>query len=66
MSQLVYRERPAAGDANGLLILHHGRGTDENDLFGLADDEGELPAAAEDVAEQPGLAEVRELRQHRR
>jgi phospholipase/carboxylesterase len=37
MSQLVYRERQAAGDANGLLILHHGRGTDENDLFGLAD-----------------------------
>jgi phospholipase/carboxylesterase len=37
MSQLVYRERPAAGEAHGLLILHHGRGTDENDLFGLAD-----------------------------
>ena len=37
MNQLVYRERPAAGDAKGLLILHHGRGTDEEDLFGLAD-----------------------------
>jgi phospholipase/carboxylesterase len=34
---LAYRERPASGDAAGLLILHHGRGTDEHDLFGLAD-----------------------------
>ena len=37
MSQLEYRERPAAGEAAGLVVLHHGRGTDENDLFGLAD-----------------------------
>jgi glutamyl-tRNA reductase len=36
------------------------------DLFWLADGEGELPATAEDEAEQTGLAEVRELRQHRR
>ena len=35
--ELVYRERPAAGDAAGLLVLHHGRGTDESDLLGLAD-----------------------------
>ena len=28
--------RPA-GDAEGLLVLHHGRGTDERDLLGLAD-----------------------------
>ena len=34
---LTYRERPAAGDPAGLLVLHHGRGTDENDLLGLAD-----------------------------
>ena len=34
---LTHRERPAAGDPTGLLILHHGRGTDENDLLGLAD-----------------------------
>jgi phospholipase/carboxylesterase len=34
---LIYRERPAAGDAEGLLILHHGRGADENDLLPLAD-----------------------------
>ena len=34
---LVYRERPAAGDAQGLLVLHHGRGADELDLLGLAD-----------------------------
>ena len=37
MSSLVYRERPAAGEAAGLLVLHHGRGADENDLLGLAD-----------------------------
>jgi phospholipase/carboxylesterase len=33
----MYRERPAAGEAAGLVVLHHGRGTDENDLLGLAD-----------------------------
>jgi len=37
MSGLVYRERPAAGEATGLLVLHHGRGADEHDLLGLAD-----------------------------
>jgi phospholipase/carboxylesterase len=37
MSTLVYRERPAAGDPAGLLVLHHGRGADEHDLLGLAD-----------------------------
>jgi phospholipase/carboxylesterase len=37
MSALVYRERPAAGDPAGLLVLHHGRGADEHDLLGLAD-----------------------------
>jgi phospholipase/carboxylesterase len=37
MSELIFRERPSAAEARGLLILHHGRGTDENDLFGLAD-----------------------------
>ena len=37
MSPLVYRERPAAGEAAGLVVLHHGRGADENDLLGLAD-----------------------------
>ncbi|WP_349239759.1 phospholipase [Patulibacter sp. SYSU D01012] len=35
--ELVFRERPAAGQADGLLVLHHGRGSDENDLIGLAD-----------------------------
>ena len=34
---LVTVERPAAGDPEGLLVLHHGRGTDESDLLGLAD-----------------------------
>jgi len=34
---LHYEQRPAAGAAEGLVILHHGRGTDELDLLGLAD-----------------------------
>ena len=34
---LIHRERPAAGAADGLLVLHHGRGSDEADLLGLAD-----------------------------
>jgi phospholipase/carboxylesterase len=33
----VFRERPAAGEPSGLLVLHHGRGTDEHDLLPLAD-----------------------------
>jgi phospholipase/carboxylesterase len=36
MSALVQAERPADGDAEGLLVLHHGRGTDEHDLLPLA------------------------------
>ena len=35
---LAYREREASGTASGLLVLHHGRGTDELDLLGLADE----------------------------
>jgi phospholipase/carboxylesterase len=34
---LTFHERPAAGEPTGLLVLHHGRGTDELDLLGLAD-----------------------------
>jgi phospholipase/carboxylesterase len=34
---LTYRERPAAGDPAGLLVLHHGRGADEHDLLPLGD-----------------------------
>jgi phospholipase/carboxylesterase len=34
---LTYKERPATGEPEGLLILHHGRGADENDLLPLAD-----------------------------
>jgi phospholipase/carboxylesterase len=34
---LAYLERPAGGEPEGLLVLHHGRGTDERDLLGLAD-----------------------------
>ncbi|WP_037410162.1 alpha/beta hydrolase [Candidatus Solirubrobacter pratensis] len=37
LSELVYQERPAAGTAEGLLVLHHGRGADEQDLLGLGD-----------------------------
>ncbi|MCB0874563.1 MAG: phospholipase [Solirubrobacterales bacterium] len=34
---LDFDERPAGGDPEGLLILHHGRGADEHDLVGLAE-----------------------------
>jgi phospholipase/carboxylesterase len=37
LSALVFRERRAAGEPEGLLILHHGRGADEHDLLTLAD-----------------------------
>jgi phospholipase/carboxylesterase len=37
VSELAYRERAAAGEAAGLLVLHHGRGADEHDLLGIAD-----------------------------
>jgi phospholipase/carboxylesterase len=37
VSPLVHRERMAGGEAEGLLILHHGRGADESDLLGLAE-----------------------------
>ena len=34
---LEYRLRPANGDPTGALVLMHGRGADENDLFPLLD-----------------------------
>jgi phospholipase/carboxylesterase len=37
MEPLFHLERAAAGEPEGLLVLHHGRGTDERDLIGLAD-----------------------------
>jgi phospholipase/carboxylesterase len=37
MSALSFRERPAAETPEGLLVLHHGRGTSETDLLPLAD-----------------------------
>jgi len=37
LARLSYHERPAAGEPRGLLILHHGRGTDEQDLLPLAE-----------------------------
>jgi phospholipase/carboxylesterase len=37
VSPLTFRERPADGDPAGLLVLHHGRGADEQDLLSLGD-----------------------------
>jgi phospholipase/carboxylesterase len=37
LDDLVYRRRDAAGEPEGMLVLFHGRGADENDLFGLLD-----------------------------
>ena len=37
IDSLQYRLRPAAGDPEGALVLLHGRGADENDLFPLLD-----------------------------
>lgn len=37
MSSLVFVERVADGDPEGLIVLHHGRGSHEGDLIGLAD-----------------------------
>jgi phospholipase/carboxylesterase len=37
MAMLTFAERPAAESPQGLLVLHHGRGTNEYDLLPLAD-----------------------------
>ncbi len=37
MASLFQLERATAEEPEGLLVLHHGRGTDERDLLGLAD-----------------------------
>jgi phospholipase/carboxylesterase len=37
VSELIYHERAPAEEPEGLLILHHGRGTDEQDLLTLSD-----------------------------
>ena len=37
MANLDYQHRPASGEPQGLLVLHHGRGSNEHDLIGLAD-----------------------------
>jgi phospholipase/carboxylesterase len=34
---VIVRERPASGEPEGALVLFHGRGADENDLFPLLD-----------------------------
>jgi phospholipase/carboxylesterase len=36
-ASLTHVERAPAGEPDGLLVLHHGRGSDEHDLSGLAD-----------------------------
>src|SRR4029077_9966754 len=38
VGKLYVHERPASGEPAGLLVLHHGRGTDELDLLPLADE----------------------------
>jgi phospholipase/carboxylesterase len=38
VSALFFAERAAAGEAEGLLVLHHGRGSDERDMLGLAEE----------------------------
>ncbi len=37
MSELAHRIREASGEPEGALVLTHGRGADEHDLFGLLD-----------------------------
>jgi len=37
LDDLAHRRRPASGDPAGALVLMHGRGVDENDLFPLLD-----------------------------
>lgn len=37
MTDLIHRERASTAEPEGLLVLHHGRGTDETDLLRLAD-----------------------------
>jgi phospholipase/carboxylesterase len=37
MAALSQLQRAADGEPRGLLVLHHGRGTEEGDLLGLAD-----------------------------
>jgi phospholipase/carboxylesterase len=37
MASLTFAERPPAGDPQGLLVLHHGRGSNEYDLLPLGD-----------------------------
>jgi phospholipase/carboxylesterase len=37
LTDLVHRRRPASGEPAGALVLLHGRGVDENDLFPLLD-----------------------------
>ena len=52
LDSLAYRLRPAAAEPEGALVLFHGRGAGENDLFPLLDfldPEGRLVAATPHV-----------------
>ena len=71
---LTHLTRPSRGEPEGLLVLFHGRGADERDLFPLLDAldprtqhvEAQLPAQRQDelapftheVVEAPGLDPV--------
>lgn len=37
MARLGFSERPPTGEPDGLLVLAHGRGSDDSDMLGLAD-----------------------------
>jgi phospholipase/carboxylesterase len=37
LGPLIFRERAATGEPEGLLVLHHGRGADEHDLLSLGE-----------------------------
>ena len=60
---LRHLERPAAGEPEGALVLLHGRGADEHDLFpvlGLLDPERRLVGITQRIAcrRRPGGAPV--------
>ena len=54
--ELRHLERPAAGEPEGALVLLHGRGADEHDLFPLLDALDPRAAAARDHAARPARA----------
>ena len=59
---LESRTRPAAGEPEGALVLFHGRGTDENDLFPLLDALDPRAATARRHSARAALAAARRPR----